>query len=75
MIFQAAFDLGLDLSHLVITGDKMSDIEGCCRNQIANYRRYAQLERRRGRASHEVVPDLAGALALLRLHVARIAFE
>jgi D-glycero-D-manno-heptose 1,7-bisphosphate phosphatase len=68
MILQAASDLGLDLAQSALMGDAMSDIEAGAaagiglRVLLASY----PAESRRGEPSHEVVPDLARALALLR---------
>jgi D-glycero-D-manno-heptose 1,7-bisphosphate phosphatase len=68
MILQAASDLGLDLARSAIIGDTRSDIEagsaaGIGLRVLVGSRRSEDGE---GWPSHEVVADLAQALALLR---------
>jgi D-glycero-D-manno-heptose 1,7-bisphosphate phosphatase len=68
MILQAASDLGLDLARSAIMGDQMSDIEagaaaGIGLQILVGSRDSAAGE---GAPSHEVVADLAAALALPR---------
>jgi histidinol phosphatase-like enzyme len=72
MILQAASDFGLDLVCSAIMGDTMSDIEAGAAAGIGLRVLVASnpSEGSGGEPSHEVVPDLARALALLRSHFA-----
>jgi D-glycero-D-manno-heptose 1,7-bisphosphate phosphatase len=72
MIVQAASDLGLDLARSAIMGDSMSDIAagaaaGVGLRVLVGSRR---IDAGAGVPSHQVVADLASALALLRCHFA-----
>ena len=72
MILQAASDFGLDLAGSAIMGDTMSDIEAGAAAGIGLRVLVASPPSKSGDGapSHEVVPDLARALALLRSHFA-----
>jgi D-glycero-D-manno-heptose 1,7-bisphosphate phosphatase len=68
MILQAVLDLGLDPARSVIIGNTISDIEAGAAAGIGLRILVGSCpaENAEGAPSHEVVADLAGALALLR---------
>jgi D-glycero-D-manno-heptose 1,7-bisphosphate phosphatase len=72
MIVQAASDLGLDLVRSAIIGDTRSDIEAGAAAGIGLRILVASCPSKddEGGPSHEVVADLAQALALLRTRFA-----
>jgi D-glycero-D-manno-heptose 1,7-bisphosphate phosphatase len=72
MIVQAASDLGLDLARSAIIGDTRSDIEAGAAGGIGLRILVASCPSKddEGGPSHEVVADLAQALALLRTRFA-----
>jgi D-glycero-D-manno-heptose 1,7-bisphosphate phosphatase len=72
MIVQAASDLGLDLARSAIIGDTRSDIEAGAAAGIGLRILVASCPSKddEGGPSHEVVADLAQALALLRFRFA-----
>jgi len=75
MILQAVSDLDLDPAQSAILGDKISDIEAGEAAGIGLRILVASCGTKKGEGapSHEVVPDLGEALALLRSRFALTA--